>query len=69
MAHDPLFLLVAAACLAVLVILMIGVGGFSRGGEFNRKHGNRLMRYRLVAQAVAIALILLFVAVRGGMGH
>lgn len=69
MAHDPLFLLAAAACLLVLVVLMIGIVGFSRGGDFNRKYGNRLMRYRLAAQAIAVLCILLFVAIRGGIGH
>ena len=64
MRNDPLFLLVAAASLAVLVILMIGIGGFARGGEFNRKHANKLMRLRIIAQAVAILLILLFVWLR-----
>lgn len=64
MADDPLFWVVAISCVSVLVILMIGVGGFAKGGEFNRKHANRLMRYRIAAQAVAIALILLFVWLR-----
>ena len=64
MADDPLFWVVAIACFAVLVILMVGVGGFAKGGEFNRKHANRIMRYRIAAQAVAIALILLFVWLR-----
>jgi hypothetical protein len=64
MADDPLFLVVAAACIGVLIILLIGVGGFARGGEFNRKHANRLMRYRIYAQAVAVVLILIFVFVR-----
>ncbi len=62
--HDPLFIIAAVAALAVLVILMIGILGFARGGEFNRKHGNRLMRYRIAAQAVAVALILIFVLFR-----
>ena len=66
MTRDPLFIIVAIACLAVLVILMIGVGGFAKGGEFNRKHSNRLMRYRIIAQAIAVALILLFVFFRRG---
>lgn len=64
MRDDPLFWVVAIACLGVLVILMVGVGGFARGGDFNRKHANRLMRWRIAAQAVAIALILLFVWIR-----
>lgn len=68
MANDPLFIVVAGACLLVVVILMIGIGGFGKGGDFNRKHGNRLMRYRIIAQAVAVALILLFITLRG-MGN
>ena len=68
MANDPLFLIVALACLAVLVILMIGIGGFARGGDFNRKHANRIMRYRIIGQALAVALILVFVALRGRGG-
>lgn len=68
MTRDPLFLIAAIACFAVLVILMIGISGFARGGDFNRKHANRIMRYRIIGQAVAIALILLFVALRGRGG-
>lgn len=64
MLQDPLFLVAAAACLLVLLILLIGVGGFARGGDFNRKHANRIMRYRICAQAGAVALILIYVAFR-----
>ncbi|OOY24594.1 hypothetical protein BMI91_11275 [Thioclava sediminum] len=66
MRNDPLFYVVAMASLAVLVILMIGIAGFGRGGDFNKKHANKLMRLRIAAQAVAIALILLFVYLRRG---
>lgn len=66
MKSDPLFYMVAIASLAVLVILMIGIGSFGRGGEFNRKNANKLMRLRIAAQAVAIGLILLFVYLRKG---
>jgi hypothetical protein len=62
--NDPLFIIAAIASLGVLVILMIGILSFAKGGEFNRKHGNRLMRYRIAAQAVAVALILIFVLFR-----
>ena len=64
MMSDPLFIVVALAALAVFAILMVGIGGFARGGEFNRKHANRIMRYRIAAQAVAVALILVFVFFR-----
>lgn len=66
LADDPLFYVVAAATVAVLIVLMIGIGGFARGGEFNRKYANRIMRWRILAQALAIALILLFVWLRRG---
>jgi hypothetical protein len=56
------------AVLVVLVILMIGIGGFARGGEFNKKHANRIMRYRVAAQAVAIVVILIVVAIRSARG-
>lgn len=68
MLQDPLFIVVAVSAIAVLVILMIGIGGFAKGGDFNRKHANRIMRYRIVGQAVAIALILLFVYLRRSGG-
>lgn len=68
MLKDPLFIIAAIASLAVLVILMIGIGGFAKGGEFNRKHANRLMRYRIAAQALAVLLIVSFAyfRVKGG---
>ena len=62
--QDPLFILVVISVLAVVVILMIGIGGFAKGGDFNRKHANRLMRYRIAAQAVAVLVILAFVFFR-----
>jgi uncharacterized membrane protein affecting hemolysin expression len=68
MANDPLFIVVAFACLVVLVILLTGIGGFAKGGDFNRKHANRIMRYRIIAQAIAVALILVFVFFRRSGG-
>ena len=68
MLSDPLFILVAIAVLIVLLVLLTGIGGFAKGGDFNRKHANRIMRYRIYAQAVAIVLILIFVFVRRSGG-
>ena len=64
MADDPLFILVAIAVLIVLGILLLGVGSFGKGGEFNRKYASKIMRYRIGAQFVAVVLILLFVYLR-----
>jgi hypothetical protein len=63
MAQDPLFILAAVACLSVLAVLMFGIGTFGRGGDFNRKHANKIMRLRLLLQFIAVILIVLFVYV------
>lgn len=68
MFNDPLFLIVAAACLVVVFILALGIGGFAKGGEFNRKNANRLMRYRIYAQAIAVALLMAFLYFRSSGG-
>ena len=59
--EDPLFVIVVVSLAAVAITLMIGIGGFGRGGEFNRKYANKIMRLRIAAQFVAVVLILLFV--------
>jgi len=69
MLHDPLFILVAVSMLIVVGILAVGIGGFARGGDFNRKHANRLMRYRIGAQAVAVVIILIYVYFRRSGGN
>lgn len=61
MANDPLFIIMAISMVLVLGILMVGIGGFAKGGEFNRKHANKIMRYRIIAQFFAVLLILAFV--------
>ncbi|MFK7836096.1 MAG: twin transmembrane helix small protein [Sulfitobacter sp.] len=66
MSDDPLFFVVIFAVVAVLVILMIGLGGFAGGGAFNKKNSNKLMRYRIIAQFIAVLLIVGFVWLRGG---
>ena len=58
---DPLFVIVVLAVLAVAVVLMLGIGGFAKGGAFNKKYSNKLMRLRILMQAIAVALILLYI--------
>jgi Mn2+/Fe2+ NRAMP family transporter len=65
MEDKTLFVVTLLAVGVVMAVLMTGIGGFARGGEFNKKHGNRMMRWRLYAQAVAIIILLLFVWWRG----
>lgn len=64
MRDEPLFYVILVVCLAVLAILMVGVGGFAKGGEFNKKYANKIMRLRIGAQFVAVFLILIFVWLR-----
>lgn len=65
---DPFFVVVLVSVLAVAVILLIGIGGFAKGGRFNRKYGNKMMRLRIVAQLIAVVLIAIYVWTRGFRG-
>ncbi|SEW46483.1 Hypoxia induced protein conserved region [Cognatiyoonia koreensis] len=66
MFQDPLFILVLIAVVAVAAIMLFGIGTFGKGGEFNRRNANKIMRWRIGAQFIAILLILLFVYIRRG---
>ena len=50
-------LLLGIVLLAILAVLLTGVIGMARGGEFNRRHGNRLMRWRVLHQVLAVAIV------------
>ncbi len=50
------FTLVIVAAMITLAVLVTGIFAMARGGEFNRKHSNRLMRLRVVAQGIALVL-------------
>lgn len=58
---DPLFVIVVLAILAVAGVLVLGIGGFAKGGAFNAKYANKLMRLRILLQAIAVILILLYI--------
>jgi hypothetical protein len=65
-----LFYLAALACVLVLVVLAIGVGGFGsrrREGREGARFANKLMRWRIIAQFVAIVLVMLTIlAIQAG---
>jgi hypothetical protein len=50
------FLLIVAM-LATAAVLFTGIIGFVRGGEFNRKYGNKLMQARVGLQFAALAIL------------
>jgi hypothetical protein len=51
-------ILVAIALGAVLVILLAGLFVMSLGGVVAKEWSNRLMRYRVIAQAIAIIIVM-----------
>jgi hypothetical protein len=53
-------ILVGVAMAGVVIVLIVGVVSMFRGGEFNRKYANKLMRLRVLLQAVALALFAIF---------
>ncbi|MEE4187482.1 MAG: twin transmembrane helix small protein [Roseobacter sp.] len=65
---DIFFILAVVACLAVVGVLAFGLGGFAGGGAFNKKNSNKLMRYRIAAQFVAVIFIVIFVYFRNQGG-
>ena len=54
-----LLILTIVFALITLGILITGVVGMAKGGDFNRKYGNKLMQMRVAAQGITIFLILL----------
>jgi hypothetical protein len=50
-----------------LLVLFVGLFSMVRGGEFNKKYGNKLMRLRVLFHAIAIAIfaIVLYFAKQG----
>lgn len=53
---DIFFTLTIVAMLITLAVLASGLLSMARGGEFNRRNANKIMRLRILAQAVALAL-------------
>lgn len=58
---DPFFILIIIAIIAVVIVLMLGLGGFASGGAFNKANSNKMMRYRIIAQFIAVVLIVIYV--------
>jgi ammonia channel protein AmtB len=64
---DTLTILLFVAMGITLVVLFTGLISMARGGEFNRKNSNRLMRLRVLFQGIAILIFMLLAFVfKGG---
>ena len=53
---------------AVVAVLALGIGNFGKGGTDSAKRSNKLMQYRILFQAVAVILILLFIFLKANGG-
>ncbi len=53
-----LFYLALLAMFAVLVVLGIGIFSLVRGGAFRENWSNKLMRLRVLLQAIAIVILI-----------
>ncbi len=62
MAFDKIILLVSLGLVAI--VLAWGVLTMARGGEYNVKNSNRIMRYRIIFQAIALLVIMVLIWMR-----
>jgi hypothetical protein len=55
---DSLFqILIPLSLLTVATVLAVGIYALFRGGDFGRSYSNKLMRLRVVTQAVAVVIL------------
>ena len=64
-AMDIFDYLIYAALAAVSIVLAFGLFALFRGGEFGRSYSNKLMRLRVLTQAIAIAVLVAAAWYRG----
>jgi len=60
-----IYYLIPVFMLLVVGVLLTGLFGFTKGGEFNKKYANKLMRWRIILQFVAVILAIIFVMLVG----
>ena len=54
---DVFSYLIPTSLLAVTAVLGLGIYALFRGGDFGRSYSNKLMRLRVLMQAIAIAVL------------
>lgn len=52
------YLLIPISFLAVVGVLGVGLYGMFKGGEFNKKYSNKMMRMRITLQFVALVILM-----------
>lgn len=58
-------LILLALMLATTIVLVTGIALMARGGEPNRKYGNRMMVLRVALQGTALAVMAVLLLTRG----
>lgn len=54
---DVFSYLIPVSLAAVAIVLAFGIYALFRGGDFGRSYSNKLMRLRVLMQAIAIAVL------------
>ena len=60
-----LLFLIPIGLAATAIVLGVGIYSLAKGGAFAKENSNKLMRLRVMAQAITIALIALFLILIG----
>ena len=60
---DILKSFLVVALIAVVLSLLVGVISMAKGGDFNAKYGNILMRARVISQGAAIILLIIMMLI------
>ncbi len=55
---DVFSYLIPVALISVAAVLTVGIYSLFRGGDFSRSYSNKIMRLRVVMQAIAIAVLM-----------
>lgn len=63
-----IYFLIPVGLAATALILGVGLYSLAKGGAFSKQNSNKLMRLRVMAQAVTIAIMMLFLWLVGKGG-
>lgn len=62
-----MLILLGLSLLAVLIVLFWGILTMARGGEYNVKWANKIMRARVALQAFALLVFVVLLLMAGGI--
>ncbi|MFS4437903.1 twin transmembrane helix small protein [Paracoccaceae bacterium GXU_MW_L88] len=60
-----LYFLIVMLAIATAAVVIRGIIGFARGGEWNKKNSNNMMQWRILLQFLALIAIMAFLALAG----